>query len=110
MMVNVTFSLDEGTVRRLRRAAKTVGGGRKGAISEIVESALSERLREIESRENQEEFVATLNHKEVAKALSLRELATQLQALGLDPRETTITSTAPLEPVGRVGLRVYRPG
>ena len=105
MLVNVTFSLPEDTLKRLRRAAKEVGGGRKGAISEIVEAAIREHLREVEATTAREEFRALQDENVVARAPSLKGLASELKRLRLDPREVLIVSSAPLEPSVRTGLR-----
>ena len=41
-MVQVVLSLQEETNQRLRRLARELKGGRKGALSEVVTEALSE--------------------------------------------------------------------
>ena len=104
-MVNVTFSLPDETVKKLREAARRAGGARKGAISELVNVAIREHLQDIESRIKHEEFRAMRGNEVVAEAVSLRELASALERRGIDPREVLILSSSPLEPSVRTGLR-----
>ena len=104
-MVNVTFSLPDETVKKLREAARRAGGARKGAISELVDIAVREHLKEVESRTKHEEFRAMRGNEVVAEAVSLRELASALERRGIDPREVLILSSSPLEPSVRTGLR-----
>jgi len=103
-LVNVTFSLPDETVKKLREAARR-GGRRKGAISEIVDAAVREHLREVDAKDKQEEFKALRGEQVVAKAGSLRELASVLEKRKINPREVLIVSSAPLEPSVRTGLR-----
>jgi predicted DNA-binding protein len=105
MLVNITFSLRDETVERLRAAAKGPGGARKGAISEIVEAAIDEHLRDMESRGAREEFRALVGGKVVASAYSLRLLSAELARLKLDPREALIESSRPQTATRRTGLR-----
>ena len=103
-MVNVTFSLPDETVRRLREAARRAGRS-KGAISELVDAALREHLLDVESRAKREEFRAMRGKEVLARAGSLRELASLLERRKIDPREVLIVSSTPLEPTVRTGLR-----
>ena len=103
-MVNVTFSLPEDTVKRLRKAA-LARGKRKGAISELVDAAIQERLGAVEAATAGEKFQAMKDGKELASASSLRALAAELKRLKVDPREVEILSSTPLEPLVRTGLR-----
>lgn len=103
-MVNVTFSLPDETVKRLREAARRTRP-RKGAISALVDAAVREHLREVDSRSKREEFRALREGRVVAKAPTLRELATLLERRGIDPRAVLILSSSPLEPTVRTGLR-----
>lgn len=104
MLVNVTFSLPEDTVKRLRKAAAIIGKGRKGAISELVDAAINEHLSDIEPGPAQE-FRATKDGRVIASASTLRELANELKRRKLDPRDFVIESSVPLEPLVRTGLR-----
>jgi hypothetical protein len=104
-LVNVTFSLPDATVKKLREAARHAGGRRKGAISEIVDAAVNEHLKLVDSRVKQEEFRALRGDKVLARAGSLRELASTLESRKIDPREVLIVSSSPLEPSVRTGLR-----
>jgi Arc/MetJ-type ribon-helix-helix transcriptional regulator len=102
-MVNVTFSLPDETVEKLRRLAKA--RGRRGGISELVNAAVTEHLRELESVGRREEFFALHGQREVARAGSLRELARLLEGGRIDPRDVEIRSVVPAKPVVRTGLR-----
>ena len=104
-MVNVTFSLPDETVKKLRAAARRAGGARKGAISELVDIAVREHLKEVESRIKHEEFRAMRGDEVLAEAVSLKELASTLEKCRVDPREVLIVSSSPLEPSVRTGLR-----
>jgi len=104
-MLNVTFSLPEETVKRVRRAAAMNGKRRKGAISELVDAAINEHLDSVESRGAGEEFRALKKDKVVARAPTLRELAGTLERLNLNPRDVVIESSAPLPTLVRTGLR-----
>ena len=104
-MVNVTFSLPEDTVKRLRRAAVVNGRRRKGAISELVDAAIQEHLALVEARTSEEGFRALKGGAVVARAPTLRRLAAELEGLDLDPRDVIIESSAPPPRTVRTGLR-----
>jgi plasmid stability protein len=104
MMTNVTFSLPEETVERLRRRAAASGKG-KGAISELVREALTRYLDSLEASVKGQTFTAFKGDEIVAKADSLKKLAGALEGRGVDPRSVRIISSEPLSPVGRMGLR-----
>ena len=103
MLVNITFSLPGETVERLRRFAKAYG--RRGTISEIVDAAITDRLEELEARDSKIEFWATRQSKEVARGESLRALASKLKSLGIDPRDVEVSSSTPIKPLVKTGLR-----
>ncbi len=103
MLVNITFSLPAETIERLRRFAKLYG--RRGTISEIVNAAISNRLEELEARSSKIEFWANRGGKEVARAESLKRLASKLKSRGIDPRDVEIHSSIPIKPLVRMGLR-----
>jgi hypothetical protein len=105
MLVNVTFSLPDETVKKLREAAGRTGESRKGAISALVDAAVNEHLRDLESKARREEFSALRGTQTVAKAGSLRELAAILESRKIDPRGVLIVSSYPLEPSVRTGPR-----
>jgi hypothetical protein len=105
MMTNITFSLPERTVKRLRKKASE-SGGRKGSISGIVDEALSTYLDALEESARVETFTATRGEEVVAQAGSLKELAAALREKKVDWRSVLITSSLPLEPSGHLGIRV----
>lgn len=104
MMTNVTFSIPEGTVRRLRRCAAE-SGKKKGVLSEMVDEALTSYLDSLEGAKT-ETFSAVERGETVATARSLRELAEALRARGTDPRKVRIVSSEPVPPVAHFGLRL----
>lgn len=104
-MANVTFSLPDETVRRLRKAARADGKGRKGAIPERVDAAVREHPAAAEAGAEREEFRALRGGKGAARATSLRELASELERLGVGPRDALIESSAPLPSMVRTGPR-----
>ena len=103
-MVNVTFSLPDETVRKLREVARQMGGQR-GAISDLVNAALKEHLQEVESRDQSQEFRALRGDRILARAGSLRELSSVLEKRGISPREVLIVSSSPLQASVKTGLR-----
>lgn len=104
-MVNVTVSLPEDVVKRLRTTVKERYGGRKGALSGLVKEALEERMRSLEAAAQAPRFRALEGGREIAEGGSLEELASKLRELGVDPRSVRIVSTPPLKQVARAGLR-----
>ena len=107
-MVNVTVSLPEDVVRKLRRTVKERHGGRKGAISGLVREALEERIGSLEAATPTSRFKATKDGREIAEGASLDELASKLKARGVNPREVRILSASPVRQVVRAGLRGKR--
>ena len=105
MMTNVTFSLPEKTVKRLKKKASE-GGRRKGAISELVDDALTTYLDAQEASSKGELFTARKDDGVVAEATSLRALAAALKERKVDWRSVVISSSVPLDQEGHLGLRV----
>ena len=104
MLVNVTFSLPEETVKKLREVARRAGG-KRGAISDLVDAALKEHLQEVEAKSLSQEFRASRGDLVVARAASLRELASLLEKRGISPRDVLIESSIPLPASTKTGLR-----
>lgn len=107
-MVNVTVSLSEETVRRLRQVVKDVYGSRKGTLSTLVEGAIKEALDEESNGGIAPGYRAIRSGKVIAEASGLGELAKRLRREGVDPRGLRIESTTPLNPVVRTGPRARR--
>ena len=105
MLVNITFSLPEDTVKRLRKTALAQSKGKKGAISGLVDAAIREHLSSVEAAGSGEEFRAERDGKVLAAAGSLRELAAELKRLRVDPRDVVVLGSARHEPLVRTGLR-----
>lgn len=105
MMTNVTFSLPDKTVRRLRKRVAD-SGGRKGAISQIVDDALTSYLDAFDRHRVKENFVAKKGDEVVAEADSLEGLAELLRSKGIDWRRVLITSNPPPPTVVHLGFRV----
>ena len=104
-MVNLTVSISEETVRRLRKVIKEVYSSKKGSLSSLVEGALNEALdREIAPR-RPVGFRAVRGRSLVATAENLDLLAKKLKELGVEPRGLRIESTSHLSPVVRTGPR-----
>lgn len=104
-MVNLTISLSEETVKRLRRAVKERYGGKKGALSNLIQEALRGHLDSLETVPSSQRFRALRDEKVVAEADSLEDIAAKLRGLGIDPREVRIVSSEDLSPVARAGFR-----
>jgi hypothetical protein len=106
MMTNVTFSLPERTIGRLRKRAAATGK-KKGVISELVDAAITSYLDNLESPTGSQTFTALKGERPVAEAASLQELASALRSKGVDPRTVRIVSSELLESTGHMGLRVH---
>ena len=104
-MVNVTVSMSEQTVRRLRKVVREVYGSRKGTLSSIVESAINETLDRRSNGGKTPMFRAMKGNDMIAEAADLQALADILRQKGLDPRGMRIVSTSPLSPTARIGPR-----
>ena len=107
-MVNVTISLSEDTVRRLRRTIRDRYGSRRGALSGLMEEALVEALDRLDAPREQERFRAVRGTALVAEANDLDELAGRLKQLKVDPRAVRILSSRYLSPIARAGLRARK--
>ncbi|MBI2648973.1 MAG: hypothetical protein HYW93_04890 [Thaumarchaeota archaeon] len=103
-MVNITISLPEQTVRRLRRAVRVTYGGRKGALSGFIKEAIDEHFESLQS-EPPRTFRATDKERMIAEGSSLEELASRLGELGVDPRSVRIISSTKISPVAKAGFR-----
>jgi Arc/MetJ-type ribon-helix-helix transcriptional regulator len=104
-MVNITISLPEETVRRMKRVVKERYGGRRGALSGLVREAVEERIDWLEAPRPKIHFKASKDGRTVAEADGIGELASKLRALDIDPRTVLISSSSPLRQVARAGLR-----
>jgi uncharacterized protein YbjQ (UPF0145 family) len=107
-MVNLTVSLSEGTVRKLRRTVRDRYGSRRGALSGLVEEAVLEALERFETPAPKETFRALKRDTIVAEADTLTELASKLRKLNVDARSVRILSSGYLAPVARAGFRARR--
>jgi predicted Holliday junction resolvase-like endonuclease len=107
-VVNLTISLPEETVRRLRRTVKERYGGRKGAISGLIKEALEERMGSSENASPPATFTAYDGERRVAEGGSLDQLASMLRQRNVNPRDVRIVSTTPLRQVIKAGLRGKR--
>ena len=109
MMTNVTFALPDKTVRRLRKAVKE-SGGKKGAISQFVDQAITYYLDAADERAVPETWVAKGGDDVVlAESDSLESLAQMLKAKGVDWRKALITTRSPPEELIHLGLRMRQP-
>lgn len=104
-MINVTVSMSEETVRRLRKVVKEVYGSRKGMLSSLVEGAINEALDREGNGGFARRYRAIRSGKLIAEAADLEELAAELKRRGMDPRGLRIESTDPLSPISRTGPR-----
>jgi len=104
-VVNVTISLPEETVKKLRNAVRELYGGRRGALSGLVAEAIEDRIDALKAARPSPRFVALKDGLNVAEGRSLDELASKLRALNVDPRAVRIVSSQPPGQVARAGLR-----
>ncbi len=104
-MVNLTISLSEETVKKLRRTIRERYGSRRGALSGLVEEAVLEALGRFEAPNPKEAFRAVKNDKVLAEAENLDALASKLRRLNVDTRSVRIVSSSYLSAVARAGFR-----
>lgn len=107
-MVNVTISLSEETIRRLRKVVSERFASKKGALSGFVEDALHESLARVERAPPIQLFSALKENRVIARARSLESLASELRRLAVNPRGVRIVCTSPVAPVARAGFRGKR--
>ncbi len=104
-MVNLTISLSEETVKKLRRTIKERYASRRGALSGLVEEAVLEALGRFGAPSSKEMFRAVKKDKVLAEADGLDELASMLKRLNVDARSVRILSSSYLSPMARAGFR-----
>lgn len=104
MMGTITVVLDDEVEAILRRLAMELYGGRRGSISKVVEDAIRLLAEKVEGR-IRIKYKAFKGDKLVAEAGSLRELAEELGAKGIDPREVVILRSPPPKLRYRLGPR-----
>lgn len=105
LMTNLTISLSDDTINRLRRAVKNRYGGRKGALSGLIEESIREKLEVFEAPPQSQVFRAMKDGRVVAQAENLDNLAAELEKARVDPRSVRILSSKKLAPMVRTGLR-----
>ena len=107
-MVNLTVSLPEDTIRRLRKAVKERYKSERGALSGIIDAALRDLLDRMDTTEPPTLFRAMQGDRVIAEAESLDALAGELRRQQVDPRSVRILSSRPLRPVARAGFRARK--
>ena len=107
-MVNLTVSLPEDTIRRLRKAVKERYNSERGALSGLIGEALRDLLDRVEASEPPPLLRALQDDRIIAEAESLDALAVHLRKLRVDPRATRILASRPLRPIARAGLRARK--
>ena len=101
-MVNLTISLSDETVRRLRKAVRDRYAGKKGSLSGLIEESLREKLDAFDIPQT---FKAMKGARLVAEAVDLDTLGRKLEEMNVDPRSVRIISSKKLAPIVRTGLR-----
>lgn len=106
-MTNLTISLSEETVKRLRKYVRERYNSKKGALSGVIEESLRETLDSfsVENNSKTEIFRAVKDNTTLAEGATLNELASKLRKMKIDPRSVRIQSSRTLAPVVRAGLR-----
>ena len=103
--MNLTVSMSAETVGKLRRAIRERYGSRRGALSGLVEEAVLQALGRLETPTQTERFRDLKGDSVVAEADSLKQLASRLKDLKVDPRSVRIISSVHLAPIARAGFR-----
>ena len=97
--------MSEETVQKLRKTVRERYGGKKGALSGLIEESVRERLEQFEVTPSQQTFRATKDSRVLAESTSLEDLAAKLVEIGVNPRSVRIISSKKLAPIVRAGLR-----
>lgn len=108
-MTNLTISLSDETIKKLRRAVRDRYGGRKGALSGLIEESVREKLEAFETPLQSQVFRAMKGARVIAEAENLDSLAVELEKAQVDPRSVRIISSRKLAPIVRTGLRGRQP-
>jgi hypothetical protein len=104
-MVNLTISLSRETVEKLRKTVRERYGGKKGALSGLIEESVRERLDELEIAQSPQSFKAVKGDQVLVEADSLEDLAARLEKMNVDPRSVRIVSSKKLAQIVRAGVR-----
>ncbi len=104
-MVNLTISLSDETVRKLRKAVHERYADKKGALSGIIEESVRERLEAFEAPQVPQTFKALKGNRTIAESSDLDGLAKKLEEMKINPRSVRIVSSRKLAPVVKMGLR-----
>ena len=109
-MGTLTISLDNEVEKKLREVATRLYGSRRGALSNVIESALKNYFTLLEKVGSSGEvsFKALKGDMVVAEADTLDELAKILKEKGFEPRGLRIVSSKPLSSPAHVGYRIIR--
>ncbi|MFI5421272.1 MAG: ribbon-helix-helix domain-containing protein [Nitrososphaerales archaeon] len=107
-MTNLTISLSDETVQRLRKMVREKYGNKKGALSGLIEESVREKLDAVEMPQSSEIFEAVKGDRVIADADALDNLASKLKKMNVDPRSVRIISSKKLAPIARTGLRGRR--
>lgn len=104
-MVNLIVSLSEETLKKLRKAVKEKYGGKKGALSDLVQAAVIGHLDALEAAKPSQRFRAVRGDETVAEGKTIQDLAIRLKEVHTDPRSVRIISLPSVSPVARAGFR-----
>lgn len=106
MMGTITVVISDELEKEIRKIISREGRQRKGALSQLVETALRTYLETLKTR--QTTFKAIKDGKVVAQAENLEQLAAQLKKAAIDPRQVRIIATPQPKTRKRIGLRGTR--
>lgn len=104
-MVKLTVSLPEETLKKLRKAVKEKYGGKKGALSGLVQDAVLGHLEALQVAKPSQRFRAVRGDETVAEGKTIQDLAIRLREIHLDTRSVKIISLPSVSPVARAGFR-----
>jgi len=106
----LTISLDDEVEKELREVATRLYGSRKGALSNVIESALKNYFTLLEKAGSSGEalFKALQGDTVVAEANTLDELAEILKKKGVEPRGLRIVSSKPIASSAHAGYRIIK--
>ena len=109
-MGTLTISLDDEVEKKLREIATRLYGSRKGALSNVIESALKNyfTLLERAGSSGGASFKALKGDTVVAEADTLDVLAEILKKKGVEPRGLRVVSSKPISSPAHAGYRIIR--
>ena len=104
-MVNLTISLSDEILKKIRKTVRERYGDKKGALSGLIEESVREKLDTFDAHQSLQTFRAMKGGRVIAESENLSTLAMRLREMKIDPRSVIIVSSRKIPRVARTGLR-----